>query len=205
MDPYQTLGVSRTCTRAQVKEVFRTRAWYAHPDRGGEDEAFVRLCTAYKQILEELDQKPNAYASRHAPAPPLHHPDVPPDPSGKPDLIFVDDILPTRWPPKPSDPNWTADLVMLDEGSPVDRFPKPSDPTAARKIFVSGLHHIAAEFPRRRSRWRLDWAGAFGTLIVLAMIIGSFWGCWIAWTYAAHQAADAARPTPVESLEHLLE
>src|SRR6185312_6091388 len=59
MDPYQTLGISRTCSREEVKLVFRVRAWYAHPDRGGESATFIQLCTAYKQILDDLDRRPN--------------------------------------------------------------------------------------------------------------------------------------------------
>ncbi len=58
MDPYLTLGVPRGCSRQEVKEAFRVRAQYAHPDRGGEVLLFVQLHTAYEQILAELDREP---------------------------------------------------------------------------------------------------------------------------------------------------
>lgn len=56
MDPYSTLGVSRGCTREQVKEAFRSLVHRAHPDRGGDGEAFVRLCAAYREVLNELER-----------------------------------------------------------------------------------------------------------------------------------------------------
>ena len=69
MDPYLTLGVPKGCNREEVKEAFRVKVQYAHPDRGGEEESFIRLRTAYEQILAELDQDrvPNAAKSPSAP------------------------------------------------------------------------------------------------------------------------------------------
>jgi curved DNA-binding protein CbpA len=56
MDPYSTLGVSRVCTREQVKEAFRSLVHRAHPDRGGDGQAFVRLCAAYREVMNELER-----------------------------------------------------------------------------------------------------------------------------------------------------
>jgi hypothetical protein len=56
MDPYSTLGVPRGCTRQQVKEAFRSLVHVAHPDRGGDGEDFVRLCAAYREVLNELER-----------------------------------------------------------------------------------------------------------------------------------------------------
>jgi hypothetical protein len=56
MDPYSTLGVARGCTREQVKEAFRSLVHRAHPDRGGDGEAFVRLCAAYREVLQEVER-----------------------------------------------------------------------------------------------------------------------------------------------------
>ena len=53
MDPYVTLGVRRNCTRDQVKAAFRAKVRIAHPDRGGDEQAFIALCAAYKQVLQE--------------------------------------------------------------------------------------------------------------------------------------------------------
>jgi DnaJ domain len=193
MDPYQTLGVSRLCTREEVKEVFRTRAWYAHPDRGGDDETFIRLCSAYKQILDELDRRPNPSPRKPARDPRPGRPAMPSDQSWKPDLIFVDEVPPNRWPPKPSDPNWKADLILLDEVSSVSRPPKPFDPRDASRTYRSWLDHVSVKSARRRPAWRSDGVGTLGTLIILVMLVGSLWGCWIAWKYAAEQAEQAAR------------
>jgi curved DNA-binding protein CbpA len=57
MDAYVILEVSRVCTREEVKETFRSRVHSAHPDRGGDGEAFIQLCAAYHQILDELDRR----------------------------------------------------------------------------------------------------------------------------------------------------
>jgi hypothetical protein len=64
MDPYLTLGLPKACNRDELKEAFRARIQHAHPDRGGEDESFIRLRTAYEQILAELDQELDARAAR---------------------------------------------------------------------------------------------------------------------------------------------
>ena len=56
MDPYSILGVPRGCTREEVKEAFRSLVHRAHPDRGGDGEAFIQLCDAYREVLDELDR-----------------------------------------------------------------------------------------------------------------------------------------------------
>ncbi len=69
MDAYLILGVSRGCTREEVKERFRSRVHSAHPDRGGDGEAFIQLCAAYHQILDELDRRADPIAEP-TPVPP---------------------------------------------------------------------------------------------------------------------------------------
>jgi curved DNA-binding protein CbpA len=56
MDPFLVLNLSRDCTRREVKRSFRAKVQLEHPDRGGEEQAFIRICTAYKQVLAELDR-----------------------------------------------------------------------------------------------------------------------------------------------------
>ena len=65
MDPYEILGVPRGCTREQVKEAFRARVRRAHPDRGGDEAAFIELCAAYRDILAEpeMDAGPTGEAT----------------------------------------------------------------------------------------------------------------------------------------------
>ena len=53
MDPYEILGVPRGCPHEQVKEAFRARVRRSHPDRGGDEAAFIALCAAYREILDE--------------------------------------------------------------------------------------------------------------------------------------------------------
>ena len=74
MDPYLILGVPRGCTREEVKGAFRSRVHLAHPDRGGDAVAFVQLCNAYRQILEEspradepIDARPGRAARSSCP------------------------------------------------------------------------------------------------------------------------------------------
>jgi curved DNA-binding protein CbpA len=55
MDPYLVLRVRRDCTRAEVKETFRTKVQLDHPDHGGDERQFIKLCTAYRLILSDLD------------------------------------------------------------------------------------------------------------------------------------------------------
>lgn len=62
MDPYAILGLPRDCTRQQVKEAYRSLVHVVHPDRGGDGEAFLRLCAAYREVLGELDRKGEATA-----------------------------------------------------------------------------------------------------------------------------------------------
>lgn len=51
-NPYETLGVPRDATSAQVRVAFRQRAKAAHPDAGGNNMAFDDLCRAHKLLLD---------------------------------------------------------------------------------------------------------------------------------------------------------
>jgi hypothetical protein len=77
MDPYEILGVPRGCTREEARVAFRARVLRDHPDRGGEDQAFIRLRNAYDRVVADLDR---ADAPR-----PLHFPlDIPQSATGDP-------------------------------------------------------------------------------------------------------------------------
>ena len=53
-DPYDVLGLKRGATYEEVKAAYRRLAKQYHSDTGGTDEAFIRLNTAYRYILNEI-------------------------------------------------------------------------------------------------------------------------------------------------------
>jgi len=216
MDPYRILGVSRQCTREEVKETFRARVRHAHPDRGGTEEAFIRLCTAYQQILKELDQRANPIIWKPSPAARDGRPAVPPDRSWKidrgvaneasgddhtprppdpnwiPDLVVDDRPPPLNRLPVQPDPNWVPDLVVHDDGPAVSRLPRPADPGLARRDYISSLRRIADHIARRESFWQSSAGRTIGMFILLSILGGNLWLCWIAWTYDPERAAREA-------------
>ena len=71
VDPYQTLEVERGCSREDVTAAFRAKVWAAHPDRGGDEQSFIELCSAYKahtqgSPAEEERAKAGAGDAHHA-------------------------------------------------------------------------------------------------------------------------------------------
>lgn len=56
MDAYDILGVSPDDPIALIKDVFRRKSMYYHPDKGGTDEKFKRLNKAYELILKRRGQ-----------------------------------------------------------------------------------------------------------------------------------------------------
>ena len=192
MDPYQILGVARGSTREEVKRAFRATVWHAHPDRGGENDSFIRLCTAYNQILNELDRNPRPSVPNPARAHRNGRPSVPPDRSWNPNFVVRSGAPGNNRTTKPPDPNWKPDLVIPDEDPPVIRAPGPPDPGVARRTYVSWLRQVSAQSARGKSGRRSDWAGGFGMLIILAVMVLGLWGCWMAWTHDAEESARAA-------------
>jgi hypothetical protein len=159
MDPYEVLGVPRRCTREEVKEAFRVRSWHAHPDRGGEEAAFIRIRAAYEQILEDLDRAAGPGAIEPARGPRDGRTTNAPDPRRNPDLIGGVEARRNRRP----------------SGSP--------DPRAARETYVAWLGRVSAEAARRQSVWRSKWVRALGVMIILGVLSVNLWVCWIAWAY----------------------
>jgi DnaJ domain len=135
MDPYSTLGVPKDCTLKEVKEAFRGMALHMHPDHGGSDQSFVRLCAAYKQIIEELDRRPNPGIGK-PPRPPRNNR------NSKPPIANWDPELVIR--PKPADPNWDPDVVIYDVEPRRGRSPEPSDPTMVRKTYLDWLRQVSS-------------------------------------------------------------
>lgn len=51
--PYTILGVSEDDPEELIKEIYRTKSKYYHPDKkGGDNEKFIKMNTAYKKILK---------------------------------------------------------------------------------------------------------------------------------------------------------
>ncbi|MGX9993573.1 J domain-containing protein (plasmid) [Rhizobium sp. Z1P35] len=56
-DPYDILGVERDADEAQLKAAYRRLAKVAHPDSGGDSEAFAHLQKAYGLLLDPVRRK----------------------------------------------------------------------------------------------------------------------------------------------------
>ena len=52
LDPYKILGVSAIDTRETIDRAFKREARKAHPDRGGSNEAMVKVNAAYQAIKQ---------------------------------------------------------------------------------------------------------------------------------------------------------
>jgi hypothetical protein len=192
MDPYQILGLPRGCTRDEVENAFRVGVWHARPDRGGADDPFIELSTAYRRILEELDRGPGSGVRHPEGVPRGARPPVPPDPEWEPELI-VDDRPPSviRH-PKPADPDWAPDLVVRADGLPVGLPPARRDPRVARRDYVSWVRKVGDEAARRESVWQSRAGRVIGMLILLGILGGNLWLCWLAWQPPSEEAARAA-------------
>ncbi|KKX33783.1 DnaJ domain-containing protein [Rhizobium sp. LC145] len=57
IDPYETLGVSRDADAAAIKLAYRRRVKKAHPDSGGDAEAFGKLTTSYELLNDPVRRK----------------------------------------------------------------------------------------------------------------------------------------------------
>jgi len=54
MDPYQTLGVSKDASDADIKKAYRKLASKHHPDRGGDAEQFKQVQEAYEILSDPM-------------------------------------------------------------------------------------------------------------------------------------------------------
>jgi hypothetical protein len=203
MDPYRVLGISRWCGREAVKAAFRARVWQAHPDRGGDADDFIAICAAYKQILEELERRPEPAASGPARGARPARPGAPPDAPGSVEFILLGD--PPSWsrPPAPPDPDWEPDLVLGDQDDPGVGRAEPVVPRVAKGTYVSWMREvgIATRRRRRRSIRRSAWFRAVGIVILLTLLGGNLWLCWVAWSYDSKRAELEAQGAAVGRLD----
>lgn len=202
MDPYQALGVSRGCTRDELKKAFRARAWDSHPDRGGDEQPFIELCTAYKQILNGMGCGPRQGSTEHLDTPradrgrnpegPGHRSrstsnravvaesTVPPRTDWVPDLV-LDETGCSTAPSRPADPAWEPELVVLDDLADEDS-PESRDPS---RRYASWIHQVAERSTRGESLRDSGLVQSLGVLLIVALITGGLWLCWVAWESGA--------------------
>ena len=66
----EVLGVSSASTPAEVRRAFREAAKRAHPDTGGDEQAFRKIVDAYNRLQDPLDDRLAQTPARHQPKPP---------------------------------------------------------------------------------------------------------------------------------------
>jgi DnaJ domain len=178
MNPYQILGIAKDCTREEAKEAFRSRAYHAHPDRGGDTKRFIRIRKAYEQILADLERQPVPDADKTGQAvdksgqlPRRDRRSKPPDPNWEPDFVLLDETPRRTRPPRPRDPDWKPDLILLDE-TPLDPVTvNAADGDDAWQSYRTLFQRISAKSARAESTWQFGWIYAIGMLILLIVIV----------------------------------
>lgn len=56
-DPYDLLGISRAANAQAIKTAYRQRVQTAHPDRGGDPEAFIAVARAFSLLSDPEARK----------------------------------------------------------------------------------------------------------------------------------------------------
>jgi len=52
-DPYNVLGVSPSATKSTMKNAYKKKAIGMHPDKGGSQEEFIKLQSAYEVLIDD--------------------------------------------------------------------------------------------------------------------------------------------------------
>jgi DnaJ-class molecular chaperone len=69
MTHYNTLGVSKTATKDEIKQAYRTLAKQHHPDKGGDNATFQKVQEAYETLSDDVKREeydhPPAQHSQH--------------------------------------------------------------------------------------------------------------------------------------------
>ena len=184
MDPYETLGVHKNCTRDELKDAFRTKAQLVHPDRGGDAAAFIQLRQAFDQVKDDLRRRPPDQPVVIAePSTGQTHRSRPPDPDWDPELIIRDEPLPRRRPGRPHDPNWQPDLILGDEEPRSGPVSNSRDPRFVRENESGWVRRFMARTAAKgRSSEEPEWhlTGVLALVIAIAVTV---WICWAAWSY----------------------
>ncbi len=177
MDPYRTLGVSRSCTRVELKEAFRARVASAHPDRGGDDAVFIQLRAAYERILAELDRR-----AQSRPEAELSRREAPGDGTTEPLAS-------------------TPESAQYEKDETADKKPRPRppDPAVVRKAYIAWLSHASAEADRTDPLRRGKWMRILGMGFLCYLIFGSLCWSFFALVSAAVEAEAKREQTAVVS------
>ena len=64
MNHYETLGVDKTATQAEIKKAYRKLSMQYHPDKGGDEEKFKQVAQAYAVVGDE--QKRQHYDAKQS-------------------------------------------------------------------------------------------------------------------------------------------
>jgi curved DNA-binding protein CbpA len=196
MDPYQTLGVPRDCTREELKEAFREKAQKVHPDRGGEPAAFIQLRSAFDTINDEIDRRPPdpPQAQRGRSRPARTRPPKSPDPNWVPDIVVLDEPLPRTRPARERDPNWTPDLVIGDEPKKSATIPSLRDSARTFQSEMGLLRRFGLTPASKDQSSQSGWNGTAVLALLLAICLTA-WICWTAWNYGTQAEPRKARIT----------
>jgi curved DNA-binding protein CbpA len=57
MNPYTELDVNVTASTEEIKQRYRTLAQMHHPDKGGDEELFIRIKLAYEILIDPIRRK----------------------------------------------------------------------------------------------------------------------------------------------------
>jgi hypothetical protein len=216
MDPYQTLGLRKGCTREEVKEAFRARVWRAHPDRGGDEQPFIELCAAYKQILGELGRGPAPPAFVRPADPKVFRRPDPAAPAGAgrpaggsepgdrasrppltgwvPDLV-LDEEGRRVGASRPPDPSWEPELVVLD-GPESAATEIPQAQSYTHDGYASWVRRFSARSEGRSSFWQSKLGQSVGVMILVAALAANLWLCWALWDLESREKTDPTEPGP---------
>lgn len=56
-NPYQILGINKDASKEQIKEAYKNLAKLHHPDKGGNEELFKLVISAYELLINEESRK----------------------------------------------------------------------------------------------------------------------------------------------------